>query len=169
MKPSRPFVFVVVLVTLTSCSQIAPRRAGIEIAVPANARDASHPGGVSLKVPPGQPNYNGSPRRFSAAESVRGLPSLFPGREMRRITVIRFLPGWDAQTPYSVRTKLVELMRRRLDAPMGQIGWDEYNIWTIEASIEFSDGPGVRILTDGGHICLIDDQGEPWFFRMLRD
>jgi hypothetical protein len=85
---------------------------------------------------------------------------------MRRITVVRYLPGWSNQTPAAVRAKLFELTRRELEPPSGSIIWSEMQKWTIEAQIEFSEGPPVRMLTDGNHTCLVEETAQPWFFRI---
>ncbi len=40
---------------------------------------------------------------------------------------------------------------------------------TIEARIDFSEGPSLRLFTDGSHTCLVDEAGQPWFFRISAD
>jgi hypothetical protein len=86
---------------------------------------------------------------------------LFSSREVRSITVTRYFDARDI-----VRVMLLELTRRELEQPTGAIDWDEGNNWGIEATIEFSQGPNWRLFTDGSHTCLVDEAGQPWFFRI---
>ena len=73
----------------------------------------------------------------------------------------------DAQTPEIVRDKLFDLTRRRIESPTDQILWSEMTRWTIEATLEFADGPIVRMFADGGHTYLIDEGGKQRFFESL--
>jgi len=138
----------------------------IEIVVPVGPKDTSASGNSGLPMPHGQESDGESVRHFSWGDTPKGLRALVSGREIKRITVVRYIAGWDAQTPDVVRRKLFELTRRELEPPTGQIIWSETNAWTIEATVEFSKGPMMRILTDGSHTCLIDEAGKPWFFRI---
>ena len=108
----------------------------------------------------------GWPRLFGREPNPGGLRALFPGQELRRIVVIRYSATASGLTPERVRMALFELSRREIETPTGFINWSEMNTWSIDAQIEFSNGPKMRMLTDGSHTCLIDEAGRPWFFRI---
>ena len=94
-----------------------------------------------------------------------GLAVLFPGRTIKRVVVIRYIPGDGHMLLSDVRAALLELTRRELEPP-GDMIWSEMTTWTIDGSIEFSDGGSIRMLTDGWHTCLIDATGHTLFFRI---
>ena len=171
MKLQIPLVIAVLVVNAASPAYpkrlpVPARKADVEILVPIGAKDPSASSKAGLPTPRAQENYNGSLRRFSWGDTPTGLRSLFPDRQIRRITVIRYVAGWDAQTQEVVRRKLFELTRRELEPPMSQILWSEMTTWSIQATMEFSEGSIVQILTDGSHTCVIDEAGKPWFFRI---
>jgi len=170
MKLRMPLVIAVLLMNAVSCvsktASVPARKADVEILVPVGAKEPSASSNAGLPTPRAQENNNGSLRSFGRGATPTGLQSLFPDRQIRRIAVVKYVSGWDAQTPEVVRRKLFELTRRELESPMSQIGWSEMTTWTIQATMEFSEGPMVQILTDGSHTCVIDEAGKPWFFRI---
>jgi hypothetical protein len=175
MKPQTPLVIAVLLINAIACvaqtASVPVRKPDVEILVPAGAKDSSTSGITGFPTPfagsSNAGNSNGSLRHLTWRDPPpTGLQSLFPEREIRRITVVRYIAGRGAVAPEVVRRILFELTRRELEYPTSTIMWSEMNTWTIEATVEFSEGPAVRILTDGVHTCLIDEAGNPWYFRI---
>jgi len=168
-----PLVIALLLMFVTPCfsQRISPPPTNSDVPVVflASARDTNTLGG--LPIPQGQGlhghGFNNGPTPFiDHFERPKGLRGLFLGREMERMIVIRYIPGRLAQTEDVVRRHLFELNRRQLEDPFGEIMWSEGALFTIDAVIQFSEGPTVRLLTDGSHSCLIDEAGRPWFFRI---
>jgi len=166
VKPRTLPVVVAALLNIVSCGSrttpVSARKAGVEIVAPASARDAGASGSIKLPVPT-VGNHSTPLKGYTWTPTWKGLPSLLPDREMHSITAVRYVGG---ETTETVRTKLFELTRRELESPAADIMWSEGNGWSIEATIEFSSGPSLRIFTDGSHNCLLDEAGQPWFFRI---
>ena len=168
MNPRRlPVIAALIILITARGSRTAPPQPArvVEIVVPAGAEDAN----AQLPIPAGRfYNREVTPKGLLWTRTGEGLSALFASRELRRITVVRWVPGLNARTGTMVRATLFELARRRRPETLATaINWQEITIWTIEAKLEFSEGPSLRMFTDGPHVCIVDEAGEPWFFRML--
>lgn len=137
----------------------------VEIVIPAGAEDAN----AQLRIPAGRfSNHEETPKGLLLTPAGEGLSTLFASRQLRRIKVVRWVPGLNTRTGAMVRATLLELAHhRRPEALAGAITWQEPTIWTIEAKLEFSEDPSLPMFADGPHVCIVDEAGAPWFFRML--
>src|SRR5437879_6591957 len=107
MKTPTLLVLVALATNIVSFGSVPPvsptnklspfQKAEVEILVPASAEDTNPKDAIGFSVL-GQENYRRSPKRFGAPATPRGLASLFPARDMRRITVLRYIPNWGGQT-----------------------------------------------------------------------
>ena len=155
--------FILSIGTTCGSKKTAPMPVGIEIVVPETARDMITMYALRLPLPQRE-NRDLTASELTWTDAGKGLPSLFAGRRIRRISVVRY--SGLSLTSKAVRARLFELTRHRVEEPIGAIRWAEANNWNVEARIEFVSGSSVRIFTDGAHVCLFDTRGQPWFFRI---
>jgi hypothetical protein len=91
----------------------------------------------------------------------------FEDGKVRAIQVIYFA-GWkNAPTQEELRDIVRRVWQGKFQSVSCQIDWDEGNIWTIEAVVEFADGIRSELITDGSHVALQGNDGKSYFFRLI--
>lgn len=146
-------------ILLGACaSPRAPIDYPFEILVPSGTHVAE-----PLKLPRFRHTVSSGQARQWAEYSNIGIQSLF-ARRVVRFVVIRHT---NDMGPASSEARLGTLTY--LDtggSPATHLAWAEFTEWTVEARVEFRDGPPALVYTDGIHICVIDQAGQPWFYRL---
>jgi len=91
----------------------------------------------------------------------------FEDGKVRAIQVVYFA-GWkNAPTQEELRDIVRRVWQGKFQSASCQIDWDEGNIWTIEAVVEFDDGIRGELITDGSHVVLQGHDGKSHFLRLL--
>lgn len=91
----------------------------------------------------------------------------FVGGKVREIQVVRFAAWRNAPTRKELRDAVRKVWQGKFQSVSCYIAWDEGNMWSIEAVIEFEDGKRSELIMDGMHIALQDHDGKSWFIRLL--